>query len=93
MLFGIGIGLIYIILGTQFKSYFQPLVILLTVPMAFTGVIAGLFSLATGMGGHSKLWGPVATSIVWGLGFSTVLTLFLVPLLYSLFMRRPKNGR
>ena len=157
-LFGFGIGLIYIILGTQFKSYFQPLMILLTIPMAFIGVvtglllngnplslytlygvvalagiavnsaivlistanthlnngmgvkhatlfaarrrvipilitslstIAGLFSLATGLGGHSLLWGPVATSIVWGLGFSTLLTLFLIPLLYSLFMRQP----
>ncbi len=30
------------ILGTQFKSYSQPLLILATVPMAFTGVILGL---------------------------------------------------
>jgi multidrug efflux pump subunit AcrB len=156
ILFGFGIGLIYVILGTQFKSYFQPLIILFTVPMAFTGVtagllltgnplslftlygvvalagisvnsaivlistanrhlengmtvkhatlfaarrrvvpilitslstIAGLFSLATGLGGHSLLWGPVATSIVWGLGFSTFLTLFLIPLLYNAFMK------
>jgi multidrug efflux pump subunit AcrB len=156
LLFGFGIGLIYVILGTQFKSYFQPLLILFTVPMAFTGVtaglllngnplslftlygvvalagiavnsaivlistanrhlkngmtvkhatlfaarrrvvpilitslstIAGLFSLATGLGGHSLLWGPVATSIVWGLGFSTFLTLFLIPLLYNAFMQ------
>ncbi|MEM7209446.1 MAG: efflux RND transporter permease subunit [Pseudomonadota bacterium] len=156
VLFGLGVGLIYIILGTQFRSYFQPFLILVTVPMAFAGVtaglllngnplslftlygvvalagiavnsaivlistanrhlangmsvkhatlfaarrrvvpilitslstIAGLFSLATGLGGHSLLWGPVATSIVWGLGFSTLLTLFLIPLLYSLFMR------
>jgi multidrug efflux pump subunit AcrB len=156
VLFGFGIGLIYLILGTQFKSYFQPLIILFTVPMAFTGVIAGLllngnplslftlygvvalagisvnsaivlistankhlengmtvkhatlfaarrrvvpilitslstiaglFSLATGLGGHSLLWGPVATSIVWGLGFSTFLTLFLIPLLYNAFMK------
>lgn len=158
VLLGLGVGLLYIILGTQFKSYFQPLMILLTIPMAFKGVvaglllsgdplslytlygvvalagiavnsaivlistanthlkngmgvkhatlfaarrrvipilitslstIAGLFSLATGFGGHSLLWGPVATSIVWGLGFSTVLTLFLIPLLYSLFMQKP----
>jgi multidrug efflux pump subunit AcrB len=156
ILFGFGIGLIYVILGTQFKSYFQPLIILFTVPMAFTGVtaglllngnplslftlygvvalagiavnsaivlistanrhlengmtvrhatlfaarrrvvpilitslstIAGLFSLATGLGGYSLLWGPVATSIVWGLGFSTFLTLFLIPLLYNAFMQ------
>ncbi|MFT5656907.1 MAG: multidrug efflux pump subunit AcrB [Gammaproteobacteria bacterium] len=160
LLFGLGIGLIYVILGTQFKSYFQPLMILFTVPMAFTGVtaglllngnplslftlygvvalagiavnsaivlistankhldngmtvkhatlfaarrrvvpilitslstIAGLFSLATGLGGHSLLWGPVATSIVWGLGFSTFLTLFLIPLLYHAFMK-PKTA-
>jgi Cu/Ag efflux pump CusA len=29
----------------------------------------------------------VAASIVWGLAFSTVLTLFVVPVLYRLFMR------
>lgn len=37
-----GVGLMYLILGTQFRSYFQPLMILTTVPMAFTGVVAGL---------------------------------------------------
>lgn len=155
VLFLLGVGLMYMILGTQFRSYFQPLMILMTVPMAFTGVvcgvlitgdslslytlygvvalsgiavnasivlisaansrlragmtvqhavifaarrrvvpilittvttIAGLFSLAVGLGGHSLLWGPVATAIVWGLVFSTFLTLFLVPLLYGIFM-------
>ncbi len=155
-LFLFGIGLIYLILGTQFKSYFQPLLILMTVPMAFTGVVyglwvtnnplslftlygvvalagvavnaaivlisaandrrrngmsvttatlyaarrrvipilitsattvAGLASLATGFAGESLLWGPVATAIVWGLTISTILTLFLMPLLYRLFNR------
>jgi multidrug efflux pump subunit AcrB len=149
----------YMILGTQFRSYFQPLMILVTVPMAFTGVvcgllltghplslytlygvvalsgiavnssivlisgandrrssgmsvhhaiiyaarrrvvpiiittvttIAGLFSLAVGFGGQSLLWGPVATAIVWGLAFSTTLTLFMVPLLYLISMGRRK---
>ena len=157
LLFVFGVGLMYLVLGTQFRSYFQPLMILATVPMAFTGVvlglivtgnplslytlygvvalagisvnaaivlisaandrldrgmtllhatlyaarrrvipilitslttIAGLFSLATGLGGKSLVWGPVATAIVWGLAFSTVLTLLVVPLLYRLFMRR-----
>ena len=150
----------YMILGTQFRSYWQPLMILITVPMAFTGVvlgltvaghplslytmygvvalsgiavnasimlisaansrladgmtilhaiiyagrrrvvpilitsfttIAGLFSLAVGLGGHSLMWGPVATAIVWGLAFSSLLTLFLVPLLYWTFMRRSRR--
>jgi multidrug efflux pump subunit AcrB len=159
MLFLFGIGLIYLILAAQFKSYFQPLLILVTVPLAFTGValglllsrnplslytlygvialtgiavnsaivlidaanerrkagmsvlhaavyaarrrvvpilitsittIGGLFSLAFGLAGESLLWGPVAQSIVWGLAFSTVLTLFVIPLLYWMAMRRQK---
>ena len=157
LLFLMGVGLIYLILAAQFKSYMQPMLILVTVPLAFTGVIlgllvariplslytlygvialtgiavnsaivlidaanerlasgmgvlhaavyaarrrvvpilitsvttvGGLFSLAVGLGGKSLLWGPVAASIVWGLGFSTVLTLFVMPLLYWMFMRR-----
>ena len=50
--------------------------------------IAGLSSLALGLGGKSLIWGPVATAIVWGLAFSTILTLIVVPLLYRLFMSR-----
>ncbi len=142
--------------ATQFRSYFQPMLIIVTVPMAFTGVvfglfvtghmfslytiygivaltgiavnaaivlidaantrihdgmrplhaimyaarrrvipilmtslttIAGLFSLATGLGGKSLLWGPVATSMVFGLFVATTLTLFLVPVLFRSFMR------
>jgi len=161
VLFLMGMGLIYLILAAQFKSYFQPLMILVTVPLAFTGVayglalsnnplslytlygvialtgiavnsaivlidaansrlqmglstihaivqaarrrvvpilitttttIGGLFSLAFGLGGESLLWGPVAASMVWGLAFSTVLTLFAVPLLFLAFMR-PKTGQ
>ncbi len=155
-LFLMGLGLIYLIIATQFRSYFQPLLILSTVPMAFTGVvvgllltgnplslytlygvialtgiavnsaivlidaanariaagmrplhatvyaarrrvvpilmtttttIAGLFSLAVGLGGKSLVWGPVASSIVAGLGVASLLTLFMVPTLYRLFQR------
>jgi multidrug efflux pump subunit AcrB len=151
----LGLGLIYIILGTQFRSYWQPLMIIVTVPLAFTGVVlglfvtqnplslytmygvvalvgisvnaaivlisaansrlgngmsllhatvyaarrrvipiiitslttvAGLFSLAAGLAGKSLIWGPVATAIVWGLVFSTVLTLLVIPLLFRSFM-------
>jgi multidrug efflux pump subunit AcrB len=157
VLFLFGIGLMYLILSTQFQSYFQPFMILLTVPLAFIGVtlgllvsnnplslftmygivalagiavnssivlistansnlqkgmslihatfyaarrrmlpilittlttVAGLFSLALGLGGHSLIWSPVATSIVWGLLFSSTLTLFAIPALYQLVMRR-----
>jgi multidrug efflux pump subunit AcrB len=42
LLFIFGLGLMYLILGTQFRSYWQPFMILVTVPMALTGVVAGL---------------------------------------------------
>ncbi|MEW5967657.1 MAG: efflux RND transporter permease subunit [Pseudomonadota bacterium] len=156
-LFLLGIGLIYLILAAQFKSYWQPLMILVTVPLAFTGVtlglvitqnplslytmygiialtgiavnsaivlidaanerlksgmgilhasiyaarrrvipilitttttIGGLFSLAAGLGGKSLIWGPMASSLVWGLTVATLLTLFVMPLIYRLAMVR-----
>ena len=156
LLFLLGLGLIYIILGTQFRSYFLPLMSIATVLLASTGVvlgllvtnnpislytmygmvalagisvnaaivlisaansrlengmsllhatvyaarrrvipilitslttIAGLFSLAAGLAGKSLIWGPVATAIVWGLAFSTVLTLFVIPMLYRFGMQ------
>jgi len=156
MMFLFGVGLIYLVLATQFKSYFQPMLIIVTVPMAFTGVIfglfitkqmltlytiygvvaltgiavnaaivlidaanrrikdgmrplhaimyaarrrvipilmttfttiGGLFALATGLGGKSLLWGPVATSMVFGLFVATTLTLFVLPVLFRSFMR------
>jgi len=59
--------------------------------MTATTTIAGLFSLAVGLGGKSLVWGPVASSIVAGLLVATALTLFVVPVLYRLFMR--KRGR
>jgi|AZIJ01.1.fsa_nt_gi multidrug efflux pump subunit AcrB len=158
ILFILGLGLIYLVLGTQFNSYLQPLIILAVVPLAFVGVvlglfisanpmslftlygtvalagiaandaivlivtanknlakgmtmatavtyaarrrvvpititsvttIAGLFALAVGLGGKSLLWGPVATTIVWGLSFSTVLTLFVIPIVYLACFKAP----
>ena len=56
--------------------------------MTTATTIAGLFSLAFGIDGKSLLWAPVASSIVSGLAFSAVLTLFVVPVLYRFFMRR-----
>jgi multidrug efflux pump subunit AcrB len=160
LLFAFGLGLIYLIIGTQFRSYLQPFMILVTVPLAFTGVVigllitgnplslytmygvvaltgiavnsaivlidaandrlrrgmsvlhaivyagrrrvvpilitsfttvAGLFSLATGLGGESLLWGPVASSIMWGLAVATVMTLFVIPLVYRAGMSRGES--
>ena len=42
-IFLLGVFLIYIILGTQFRSYLQPFLILFSVPLAFAGVVLFLF--------------------------------------------------
>ena len=159
-IFLIGIFLIYLILGTQFKSYLQPFLILFSVPLAFAGVvlylavsgtpfsttvlyagvalagiavndaivlisfineqrrdgvsagdsvivaaetrlrpiiltslttIAGLTPTAIGLGGRSVVWGPMASTIIFGLIFSTLATLLFIPALYgSLFDRKKK---
>ena len=152
-LFLLGLFLIYVILGAQFKSYAQPLIILVTIPFAFIGAVIaliltndpfsivvlygfiglagiavndaivmvsfinnarksragrwrsimqsgrlrlrpilltsvttmfGVFPLAVGLGGKSKIWAPMANTILWGLGFATLLTLFILPAVYTI---------
>ncbi|MCA9606707.1 MAG: efflux RND transporter permease subunit [Myxococcales bacterium] len=53
-------------------------------PIFLTSIttIAGLAPLALGFGGRSELLAPMATAISWGLTFSTVLILLIVPCLY-----------
>ncbi|MFH1501941.1 MAG: efflux RND transporter permease subunit [Candidatus Eisenbacteria bacterium] len=151
--FGVAILLIYLILGTEFQSFIQPLIVMFTVPFAFIGVVIGLvimrypftlnagvaivalagvvvndsivlvdfikkaraagesrwesivqagcmrlrpilltsittilgvLPLALGWGGVSITWGPMAASLAWGLAFATVLTLFVIPALFSI---------
>jgi multidrug efflux pump subunit AcrB len=160
-IFLIGVFLIYLILGTQFKSYSQPFLILFSVPFAFVGVIifliisgtpfsttvlysgvalagiavndaivlisfinekrkegmaareailtsaetrlrpilltsittiAGLIPTAIGLGGTSVVWGPMASTIIFGLLFSTLSTLVFVPCFYGLLYDRKKKA-
>lgn len=58
-LFMLGLGLIYLILAAQFRSYWQPLMILATVPMAFTGVAFGLLLAGNPLSLYS-LYGVIA---------------------------------
>lgn len=155
--FLIGVFLIYLILGAQFRSYTQPLLILLSVPFAFVGVvlylvvsgtalsttviyaavalagiavndtivlvsfinerrretgnvaeavldgaetrlrpivltslttIAGLLPTAIGLGGRSVIWSPMAATIIFGLLFSTITALIVLPCVYGLLYDR-----
>lgn len=42
-IFTLGILVVYLVLAAQFESWINPLVILLTVPLAITGALAGLY--------------------------------------------------
>jgi predicted RND superfamily exporter protein len=44
--------------------------------------VAGLLPMGLGLTGYSIVFGPFASSIVFGLAMASVLTLFLVPTLY-----------
>ncbi len=157
--------LVYIVMATQFESFLMPLIIMITVIPAFTGVILalwmtntplsiiaflgaimlvgivvkngivmvdytnllrergsainqavvasgksrlrpvlmtslttilGMLPLAIGGGEGSEMWQPMGIAIIGGLTFSTMLTLILVPCLYSAFkaggLRREKKA-
>ena len=44
LFFGFGMLLVFFILGTQFKSFLQPFIILTTIPFAFIGAMVGLLT-------------------------------------------------
>lgn len=150
----LAIALIYMLLASQFESFTHPLTILMSVPLAGTGVILALFltgrsfgltafigvlmlvgivvkngillvdytntlrrrglprneavltasptrlrpilmtasaamlgmlPLAIGIGKGSEIQAPMATAVIGGLLTSTVLTLFVVPVVYTIF--------
>ena len=166
-LFIVGLLLIYVVLGAQFKSFIQPVIILFAVPfgmigamvglllanatlsiVAMFGIVAlsgivvndsivlidfintyrergfnkwhailkggsvrlrpivltslttiiGLIPMAIGLGGKSPIWMPMAYTIIFGLSFATLMTLFVMPALYAittdlrgLFLRNPEE--
>ena len=53
-------------------------------PILLTTVttVLGLLPLAMGWGGASRIWSPFASSFAWGLAFSTLVTIFIVPACY-----------
>jgi multidrug efflux pump subunit AcrB len=44
--------------------------------------ILGLLPMALGLGGISPTWRPMATSLIWGLAFASLVTLVLIPVFY-----------
>lgn len=67
------------------KSRLRP--VLMT---SFTTVL-GMVPLAIGTGAGSETWQPMGIAVIGGLTFSTILTLFIVPVLYSATVNRAQR--
>ncbi len=155
LLFLLIVILVYIVMATQFESLLFPFIIMFTIPLAFTGVIAalyitstplslialigaimlvgivtkngivmidymnlliergvhiseaviaggksrlrpvlmtsfttvlGMLPMAIGVGTGSETWQPMGIAVIGGLSFSTILTLLVVPIFYSIMV-------
>jgi multidrug efflux pump subunit AcrB len=58
--------------------------------MTSLATVLGLIPMAIGLGGE-KTQAPLAIAVIGGLTVSTILTLFLVPMLYTIFEERFKR--
>ncbi len=64
---------------TAGKSRLRPVL------MTTLTTILGMVPLAIGSGEGSAIWKPMGVAVIGGLSFSTVLTLIVVPVIYSMF--------
>jgi HAE1 family hydrophobic/amphiphilic exporter-1 len=59
--------------------------------------ILGMLPMALGIGEGSELWQPMGIAIIGGLTFSTILTLVVVPIVYTIFgarsLKRQRSSR
>lgn len=55
--------------------------------------ILGLIPLALGIGEGAEMEAPMAIAVIFGLGLSTMITLIIVPVIYSIFDRFSKRYR
>ena len=51
--------------------------------------IGGLLPLFLDLSGGAEFWGPLTGAVIFGLGFATMLTLFVIPVCYSLAYSLP----
>jgi len=62
-------------------------------PILMTTVttVFGMIPMAIGIGGSSELRRPLAITVIFGLGFATLLTLIVIPVIYSLLKKEGKS--
>ena len=55
--------------------------------------VLGMVPMAVGNGVGSEMWNSLGTAVAWGLSFSTLVTLFLIPVLFSVFALASERRR
>lgn len=87
-------------MAAQFESFIDPITIMFALPLAMTGAIIGLYvagselsimamifgmiPLAVATGADTEMRAPMAQVVIGGLITSTILTLFIVAVVYTL---------
>jgi len=63
-------------------------------PVLMTAIttILGMIPLAISRGEGAEIWHPLGVTVIFGLAVSTLVTLILVPVVYSVFETRFKKG-
>jgi len=55
--------------------------------------ILGMMPMALSTGEGSEIWSPMGVAVIGGLIFSTIITMVLVPVVYSIFVRRSEQRK
>ncbi len=83
--FGLALVFIYLVLSAQFESFRDPLVILLSVPLAIAGAVAALYFTGNTLNVYSQI------GMVMLIG--TLFSLYMVPVVYLLLSGREATPR
>ncbi len=67
---------------TSGKSRLRPVL------MTTLTTVLGMFPMAFGTGEGSEMWTGMGMTVIWGLSISTIITLIIVPVMYSVFASR-----
>ena len=72
---------------TAGKSRLRPIL------MTTTTTVLGMIPMAVGNGVGAEMWNSLGMSVAWGLSFSTLITLILIPTLFAAFATRGEKRR
>ncbi len=72
---------------TAGKSRLRPIL------MTTTTTVLGMIPMAVGDGVGAEMWNSLGMSVAWGLSFSTLITLILIPTLFASFAARGERRR